>query len=231
VIRVLLVDDQELMRMGFRMVLGAQDDIDVVGEAGDGREAVALVATARPDVVLMDIRMPEMDGLEATRHIVAADPATRILILTTFDLDEYVFGALRAGASGFLLKDTEPDALLDAVRVVAAGDALLAPSVTRRLIERFTEQGEVPAAAQPVHPGVALLTDREAEVLAAVARGLSHAEIAEALFIAHATAKTHVSRLLTKLDCRDRAQLVMVAYEAGIAVPGAVAGPDGGGPG
>jgi DNA-binding NarL/FixJ family response regulator len=190
-----------------------------VGEAGNGREAVDLVTTTRPDVVLMDIRMPEMDGIEATRRIAASDLDTRVLILTTFDLDEYVFGALRAGASGFLLKDTQPDALLDAVRVVAGGEALLAPSVTRRLIEQYTDHDPGPEPQRALPPGIDTLTEREREVLAAVARGLSNAEIAEELFMAHATAKTHVSRLLTKLDGRDRAQLVMIAYEAGIAVP------------
>jgi DNA-binding NarL/FixJ family response regulator len=220
VIRVAVADDQALVRSGFTVLLRSADDIEVVGEAGTGREAVDLVAAERPDVVLMDIRMPEMDGIEATQRIVASDVETRILVLTTFDLDEYVFGALRAGASGFLLKDTQPDDLLSAVRVVAAGEALLAPSVTRRLIERFAEPEPVAAAPRRVPPGIDLLTEREGEVLAAVARGLSNAEIADALFMAHATAKTHVSRLLTKLDCRDRAQLVMVAYEAGIARPG-----------
>jgi DNA-binding NarL/FixJ family response regulator len=219
VIRVAVADDQALVRSGFTVLLRSAEDIEVVGEAGDGREALALVAAERPDVVLMDIRMPEMDGIEATRRIVASDVDTRILVLTTFDLDEYVFGALRAGASGFLLKDTQPEDLLAAVRVVAGGEALLAPSVTRRLIERFAEPEPQPEAPPRVPPGFDTLTEREVEVLAAVARGLSNAEIAEELFMAHATAKTHVSRLLTKLDCRDRAQLVMVAYEAGIAVP------------
>jgi DNA-binding NarL/FixJ family response regulator len=220
VIRVAVADDQALVRSGFSVLLRSAGDIEVVGEAGTGREAVELVAAERPDVVLMDIRMPEMDGIEATRRIVASDVETRILVLTTFDLDEYVFGALRAGASGFLLKDTQPDDLLSAIRVVADGEALLAPRVTRRLIERFAGDDPEPEAALVPPPGIDTLTEREGEVLAAVARGLSNAEIADALFIAHATAKTHVSRLLTKLDCRDRAQLVMVAYEAGIARPG-----------
>jgi DNA-binding NarL/FixJ family response regulator len=224
VIRVAVADDQALVRSGFTVLLRSAGDIDVVGEAGNGREAVELVAAERPDVVLMDIRMPEMDGIEATRRIVASAAETRILVLTTFDLDEYVFGALRAGASGFLLKDTQPEDLLAAVRVVAGGEALLAPSVTRRLIERFAEPEPEPSAPRVQHPGLVTLTEREVEVLTVVARGLSNAEIAEALFMAHATAKTHVSRLLTKLDCRDRAQLVMVAYEAGIATPGS-AGP------
>jgi len=220
VIRVAVADDQALVRSGFAVLLRSAGDIDVVGEASDGREAVALVERARPDVILMDIRMPDMDGLEATRRITSNDAAasTRVLILTTFDLDEYVFEALHAGASGFLLKDTLPDELLAAVRVVASGEALLAPKVTRRLIERFVQQ-PMAARAEP-HPGLSSLTEREREVLAAVARGLSNAEIGEELFMSHATAKTHVSRLLTKLDARDRAQLVMLAYEAGVVVPG-----------
>jgi DNA-binding NarL/FixJ family response regulator len=224
VIRVAVADDQALVRSGFCVLLRSAEDIDVVGEASDGRQAVELAQRARPDVVLMDIRMPEMDGLEATRRI-TGDPdtaATRVLILTTFDLDEYVFEALRAGASGFLLKDTLPDELLAAVRVVASGEALLAPRVTRRLIEQFVQQPATTAAAP--NPGLELLTEREREVLGAVARGLSNAEVAAELFMSHATAKTHVSRLLTKLQARDRAQLVMVAYEAGIVVPGAGGG-------
>jgi len=224
-VRVLLVDDQALIRAGFRMILEAEEDIEVVGECADGTQAIDSVARLRPDVVLMDIRMPEMDGLEATRRISAADGDTKVLVLTTFDLDEYVFGALHAGASGFLLKDTLPDDLLAAVRVVADGEALLAPSVTRRLIEQFTAAPDPTGAGRAPTPGIDTLTDREVEVLRAVALGLSNAEIADALFMAHATAKTHVSRLLTKLDCRDRAQLVMVAYEAGIAVPGATPAP------
>jgi DNA-binding NarL/FixJ family response regulator len=221
VIRVAVADDQALVRSGFAVLLRSSEGIDVVGEAPDGREAVELARRVRPDVMLMDIRMPEMDGIEATRRITAdeATAATRVLILTTFDLDEYVFEALRAGASGFLLKDTLPDELLAAVRVVADGDALLAPKITRRLIEEFVQHR--PFAPAGAHPGLALLTEREREVLAAVARGLSNAEIAEQLYMSHATAKTHVSRLLTKLDARDRAQLVMLAYEAGVVVPGA----------
>jgi DNA-binding NarL/FixJ family response regulator len=222
VIRVAVADDQALVRSGFSVLLRSAGDIEVVGEAGDGQAAVDLVAAERPDVVLMDIRMPELDGIEATRRIVDSGASTRILVLTTFDLDEYVFGALQAGASGFLLKDTEPDELLTAVRVVAAGEALLAPRITRRLIERFAEHEAAAGPRPAARPGLDSLTEREIEVLAAVARGRSNAEIAEELFMAHATAKTHVSRLLTKLDCRDRAQLVMVAYESGIAVPGAV---------
>jgi DNA-binding NarL/FixJ family response regulator len=219
VIRVAVVDDQALVRSGFAVLLRSADGIEVVGEGADGRQAVELARQTRPDVMLMDIRMPEMDGIEATRRITSDETtaSTRILILTTFDLDEYVFEALRAGASGFLLKDTLPDELLIAVRVVASGEGLLAPTVTRRLIEQFVRQP--PAAPAPPHPGLGTLTDRELEVLGAVARGLSNAEIAEHLFMSHATAKTHVSRLLTKLDARDRAQLVMLAYEAGVVVP------------
>jgi DNA-binding NarL/FixJ family response regulator len=219
VIRVAVVDDQALVRSGFAVLLRSADGIEVVGEGSDGRQAVELARRSRPDVILMDIRMPEMDGLEATRRITAdeATTSTRILILTTFDLDEYVFKALRAGASGFLLKDTLPDELLAAVRVIASGEALLAPTVTRRLIQQFVQQQ--PGAPAPPHPGLATLTDREREVLGAVARGLSNAEIAESLFMSHGTAKTHVSRVLTKLDARDRAQLVMLAYEAGVVVP------------
>jgi DNA-binding NarL/FixJ family response regulator len=217
-IRVLVADDQALVRSGFTALLDSADDIEVVGEADNGVEALALAASTTPDVVLMDVRMPHMDGLEATRRI-TSDPAlehTRIVILTTFDADEYVHEALRAGASGFLLKDTLPDDLLHAVRVVAAGDALISPRITRRLIEEF---------ARAPRPGVeegALeqLTERENEVLTQVAKGLSNAEIAEKLVVSHATVKTHVSRLLMKLDARDRAQLVMIAYETGVALPG-----------
>jgi DNA-binding NarL/FixJ family response regulator len=218
-IRVAVADDQALVRSGFTVLLRSAGDIEVVGEAADGREAVDLVARERPDVVLMDIRMPEMDGLEATRRIAANVPDTRVLILTTFDLDEYVFGALRAGASGFLLKDTMPEDLLAAVRVVAEGEALLAPRVTRRLIEQFVTEPAIAPREPP--PGLDTLTDREREVLAAVGRGLSNAEIGEELFMSHATAKTHVSRLLAKLYARDRAQLVVLAYESGVIVPGA----------
>jgi len=220
VIRVAVADDQALVRSGFAVLLRSADGVDVVGEAANGREAVELAQRTRPDVILMDIRMPEMDGLEATRHITSdeATASTKVLILTTFDLDEYVFEALRAGASGFLLKDTLPDDLLAAVRVVAEGEALLAPTVTRRLIEQFVQQPARVPAEPP--PGLDALTEREREVLAVVARGMSNAEIAEQLFMSHATAKTHVSRLLTKLDARDRAQLVMLAYEARVVVPG-----------
>ncbi|MDQ1380035.1 MAG: hypothetical protein QOG65_1879 [Actinomycetota bacterium] len=219
VISVAVADDQALVRSGFAVLLRSAPDIEVVGEASNGREAVDLARRARPDVFLMDIRMPEMDGLEATRQITGDESteATRVLILTTFDLDEYVFEALRAGASGFLLKDTLPEELLTAVRVLAEGDALLAPKVTRRLIEQFAQ---TPNSTVVEQPGLDSLTDREREVLLAVARGLSNAEIGEELFMSHATAKTHVSRLLTKLYARDRAQLVMVAYESGLAIPG-----------
>jgi DNA-binding NarL/FixJ family response regulator len=221
-IRVVVADDQALVRSGF-VVLLRSADIDVVGEAADGAEALDIVRRERPDVVLMDIRMPGMDGLEATRHITADDhtASTRVLMLTTFDLDEYVYEALRAGASGFLLKDTLPDDLLAAVRIVADGEALIDPKVTRRLIEQFVQHTEPAADTRPETPGLDLLTAREREVLLAVARGLSNAEIAEELFMSHATAKTHVSRLLTKLQARDRAQLVVIAYESGVVRPGA----------
>jgi DNA-binding NarL/FixJ family response regulator len=219
-IRVAVADDQALVRSGFLALLRSEDGIEVVGEAANGYEAVKVARAERPHVMLMDIRMPEMDGLEATR-LITADPglgAVRILVLTTFDLDAYVHEALRAGASGFLLKDTLPGELLAAVRVVAAGDALLAPSITRRLIEDFVSR-----PIQPLDdPRLGLLTEREREVLAAVAKGLSNAELADALFMSHATAKTHVSHLLTKFAARDRAQLVVAAYETGLITPGQV---------
>ncbi len=216
-IRVGVADDQALVRSGFTVLLKSANDIEVVGEAADGAEACALVADHHPDVMLMDIRMPEMDGLEATRRIMADGDTTRVLILTTFDLDEYVYEALRAGASGFLLKDTLPEELLAAVRVVAAGESLLAPKITTRLIADFVQR---PAETKhEPNPELSTLTDREAEVLAAVAKGLSNAEIADELFMSHATAKTHVSRLLSKLHARDRAQLVVIAYESGVAGP------------
>jgi DNA-binding NarL/FixJ family response regulator len=218
-IRVLVADDQTLVRAGFRVLVESAPDLEVVGEAGDGVEAVELARQELPDVVLMDIRMPRMDGLEATRRIVALDraEAVRVLVLTTFDLDEYVYQALRAGASGFLLKDTPPADLLAAIRVVAAGDALLAPGVTRRLIAEFARRPESSAVTPAA---LASLTEREREVLALVARGLSNAEIAELLVVSGATAKTHVSRVLAKLGARDRAQLVMLAYETGPVTPG-----------
>jgi DNA-binding NarL/FixJ family response regulator len=222
VIRVAVVDDQALVRSGFTVLLRSAPDIEVVGEAADGREAIELAERERPDVVLMDIRMPEMNGLEATRQILANGSSTRVLILTTFDLDEYVYEALRAGASGFLLKDTLPDDLLSAVRVVAGGEALLAPKITTRLIADFVSRPSAPTADESgsrPHPELESLTDREREVLVAVARGLSNAEIADELHMSHATAKTHVSRLLAKLHARDRAQLVVLAYEAGAVSP------------
>jgi DNA-binding NarL/FixJ family response regulator len=224
-VRVLLADDQALVRAGFGALLEAEDDFAVVGAAADGEEAVGLARELAPDVVLMDVRMPRLDGLEATARI-TADPCcahTRVIVLTTFELDEYVFGALRAGASGFLLKDVEPADLLTAVRVVAAGEALLAPRITRRLIEAFAAQ---PAPAGPTAPPAALdeLTAREREVLALVGAGLSNHEIAERLVLSPLTAKTHVSRLFTKLGARDRAQLVVLAYESGLVVPGQHAG-------
>ncbi|GAA2654008.1 MULTISPECIES: response regulator [Nonomuraea] len=217
-IRVLLADDQTLVRAGFRSILSDEDDLDVVGEAANGREAVSKARELRPDVVLMDIRMPELDGLEASRQI-AADPrlsGTRVVILTTFDLDDYVYGALKAGASGFLVKDTEPAELIHAVRVVARGDALIAPSITRRLIAEFAGRVKRPAPG----PQMNALTEREREVMELVAQGLSNDEIAARLVLSPATAKTHVSRIMTKLDVRDRAQLVVLAYEAGVITPG-----------
>jgi DNA-binding NarL/FixJ family response regulator len=221
-IRVVVADDQGLVRSGFTMLLSGEADIEVVGEASNGVEAVALAASAHPDVMLMDVRMPVMDGLEATRRI-SGDPSmasTRVVILTTFDLDEYVHEALRAGASGFLLKDTLPVDLLTAVRVVAAGDALIAPRITRRLIEEFAKRPE-PSAVVAASATLDQLTDREREVFELVAKGQSNAEIAAGLYVSHATVKTHVSRLLMKLDARDRAQLVMIAYETGVVLPGA----------
>jgi DNA-binding NarL/FixJ family response regulator len=215
-IRVLVADDQALMRTGFRLILDAQEDLEVVGEAIDGADAIRGFERWRPDVVVMDVRMPTMDGIEATRRLAAADPPARVLILTTFDLDEYVYEALRAGASGFLLKDRPPEELVAAVRVVASGDALLAPSVTRRLIEEFARRS--PAVARTE---LAELTEREREVLVLMARGLSNAEIAKAIYVAETTVKTHVGRVLHKLRLRDRAQAVVVAYESGLVQPGA----------
>jgi DNA-binding NarL/FixJ family response regulator len=219
-IRVLIADDQALVRAGFRMILDAEDDLEVVGEASDGLEAVEGTRRSSPDVVLMDIRMPELDGIEATRRVLAAagDRSVRVLMLTTFDLNEYVYDALRAGASGFLLKDVPPEQLADGIRVVARGDALLAPSITRRLIYEFARA--TPAAATAPPAGFDELTAREVEVFKLVARGLSNAEIAAELVVSETTVKTHVARLLMKLGLRDRVQAVVLAYESGIAVPG-----------
>jgi DNA-binding NarL/FixJ family response regulator len=217
-IRVLLADDQALVRAGFRALLDAQDGIEVVGEAADGREAVEETRALEPDVVLMDIRMPTLDGIAATREI-AADPKladVRIVILTTFELDEYVFDAIRAGAAGFLVKDTKPSDLIEAVRVVAAGEALLSPSVTRRLIGEFAARAKEPPRSAVLEE----LTDREREVMALAAAGLSNEQIADRLVVSSATAKTHVSRAMIKLGARDRAQLVVIAYESGLVRPG-----------
>jgi DNA-binding NarL/FixJ family response regulator len=214
-IRVLVADDQELVRAGFRMILDTQGDVEVVGDAGDGQEAVAATRQHQPDVVLMDIRMPNLDGLEATKQIVEMGSGSRVLILTTFDLDEYVYRALTAGASGFLLKNAPPEQLIGAVRVVAGGDGLLSPSITRRVIEEFTRLPP-PGGTEALRA----LTDREREVLQLVARGLSNAEIAAELFVSDATVKSHVSRVLSKLQLRDRVQAVVVAYESGLVRPG-----------
>jgi DNA-binding NarL/FixJ family response regulator len=216
-IRLLIADDQELVRIGFRLLLETQDDLEVVGEAADGEQAVALARELRPDVILMDIRMPRVDGIEAIGRLQALEPPPRVLVLTTFDLDEYVFGALRAGAAGFLLKDAPKDALVQAIRVIHAGDALLSPSVTRRLVEDYARRGE------PTQPPEAILRDltpREREVLVLVARGMSNAEIAERLVVSEATVKSHVGSILLKLDLRDRVQAVVLAYESGIVVAG-----------
>lgn len=217
-IRVLLVDDQPLLRMGFAMVLDAEDDLEVVGEAGDGLAAIAQVRALAPDLVLMDVRMPRMNGIEATRVIAAEHPTTRVLVLTTFDLDEYAFAALRAGASGFLLKDAEPAELVSAIRTVASGDAVVAPRVTRRMLELFAQHlPEAGRAAQDgLDPRLAALTPRELEVLRTVAEGLSNAEVADQLFLSEATVKTHVGRILAKLGVRDRVQAVVLAYETGL---------------
>lgn len=219
-IRVLVADDQSMVRAGFRMLLSGEDDIEVVAEASNGREAVAMAARFDPTVVLMDIRMPELDGLEATRRILAADDTARVLILTTFDLDEYVYEALRAGASGFVLKDDPPEQLLTAIRIVAGGDALLSPAITKRVIRRFTR------IAQPTRPKeIDELTDRELGVLRLIARGLSNAEIGQELFISETTVKTHITHILQKLGLRDRVQAVVLAYETGLFEPDA-ASPD-----
>jgi DNA-binding NarL/FixJ family response regulator len=217
---VLLVDDQPLLRVGFRMVLESQEDLTVVGEAGDGAEAVRLTAELEPDVVLMDVRMPELDGIEATRRIVASGSRSRVVVLTTFDLDEYAFAALRAGASGFLLKDVPPGDLLTGIRAVASGDAVIAPSVTRRLLDSFAHQLSLPVTAGEGRSAPpAGLTAREAEVLEELARGRSNAEIAARLVLSEATVKTHVGHILSKLGLRDRVQVVVFAYETGLVQP------------
>jgi DNA-binding NarL/FixJ family response regulator len=216
-IRLFLVDDQQLVRAGFRMLLDSQPDLEVVGEAGNGRQAVERLAATRADVVLMDVRMPVLDGVEATRLLAARGRGERVIVLTTFDLDEYALTALRAGASAFLLKDTPPADLLSAVRAVHAGDAVVAPSTTRRLLDHFIESAPVPrSSAEPADRRLELLTEREREVLVLVANGLSNTEIAEELVVAEATVKTHVGRLLAKTGSRDRVQLVVLAYETGL---------------
>ena len=216
-IRVFIADDQALVRGGFRMILDAQPDMEVVGEAQDGKEALRMVAELRPDVILMDIRMPEMDGLETTRRIVIDENAPRVLMLTTFDMNEYVYEAMKSGASGFLLKDVKPEQLADAVRTVAAGDALLAPTITRRLIEGFVRRPP-PGTSSP--PELDTLTERELEVLKLIAKGLSNEEIAKQLFVSMATVKTHITHILMKLQLRDRVQAVVLAYESGLVQPG-----------
>lgn len=216
-ISILLVDDQELLRVGFRMVLDAQDDLEVLGEAGDGEEAVRRVLELSPDVVLMDVRMPGTDGVQATSQIVSCGSQSRVIILTTFDLDEYAHAALRAGASGFLLKDAPPTDLISAIRAVASGDAVVAPSTTRRLLSSIADR--LPGAGAGHHPDLELLTPREREVMLAVARGLSNAEIAGALVLSEATVKSHVGRILAKLKLRDRVQIVIFAYDNGLVVP------------
>ena len=226
-VRVVLADDQALLRKGFRMILEAEDGVEIVGEAADGSDAVRLAELYRPDVVLMDVRMPVLDGIEATRAITASEAAgaTRVLILTTFDLDEYAFSALRAGASGFLLKDVPPAELVSAIRTVARGDAVVSPRVTRRLLEEYADTlpdlaaGESSSEGKGQHPAIAQLTEREREVLLAVADGLSNAEIAERLYVSEATVKSHVGRLLAKLGLRDRVQAVVFAFQSGLVHP------------
>jgi DNA-binding NarL/FixJ family response regulator len=218
-VKVLIVDDQSLVRAGFRMILDAESDVEVIGEAADGREAIEAVSRVTPDVILMDIRMPNLDGLEATRQIVDHSPnGPRVLMLTTFDLDEYVYEALRAGASGFLLKDTPPEQLVEAIHVIARGEALLSPAITKRVIEEFVLRP--PASLRTAPPEVADLTARELEVLGYIARGSSNAEIAKGLFVSETTVKTHVARILMKLNLRDRVQAVVFAYESGLVQPG-----------
>lgn len=216
-IRVMLVDDQAMVRTGFRMILEAEPDLTVVGEAGNGREAVDMVDRARPDVILMDVRMPEMDGIEACEVIRSRDGAPRVMMLTTFDLDDYVHAALRAGASGFMLKDAPPEQLVDGIHVIHRGDALLAPSVTKTLIDEIARR---PAGQPQAFPGIDRLTERELEVIRLMAKGLSNGEIADELYLGEATIKTHVGRVLAKLDARDRVQAVVVAYESGLVTPG-----------
>jgi DNA-binding NarL/FixJ family response regulator len=222
-IRLVLADDQALLRKGFRMILEAEDDIEIVGEAADGHDALRLVDLYAPDVILMDVRMPSMDGIEATRAITSSGSLCRVLVLTTFDLDEYAFSALRAGASGFLLKDVPPAELLGAVRTVARGDAVVSPRITKRLLEEYAHQLPDLSAPDPstsaVAPALAQLTEREREVLLAVAEGLSNAEIAERLFVSEATVKSHVGRLLAKLGLRDRVQVVVLAFQTGLVRP------------
>lgn len=216
-IRIMLVDDQALLRVGFRMVLEAEDDFSVVAEAGDGAQAIALAASVRPQVILMDVRLPGLDGIEATRQIMAAQPEARIIILTTFDLDEYAFGGLRAGASGFLLKNAEPGELIDAIRTVVSGEASVSPRVTRRLLDLFgTQLPQAGAHDADTAAAVAALTERETEVFLAIAEGLSNSELAERFFLSESTVKTHVGRILHKLGLRDRVQAVILAYEQGL---------------
>jgi DNA-binding NarL/FixJ family response regulator len=218
-VKVLIVDDQSLVRAGFRMILDAETDVEVIGEASDGREAIETVTRITPDVILMDIRMPNLDGLEATRRILdGAEDGPRVLMLTTFDLDEYVYEALRAGASGFLLKDTPPELLVEAIHIVARGEALLSPTITKRVIEEFVRRP--PASMQAPPPELADLTARELEVLTYIAKGSSNAEIAKELFVSETTVKTHVARILMKLSLRDRVQAVVFAYETGLVQPG-----------
>lgn len=219
-IRILLVDDQELLRLGFRMILDADLGMEVVGEAGNGAQAIELAAKYLPDVILMDIRMPGLDGISATKQIVADNPAVRVLVLTTFDLDEYAFGALRAGASGFLLKDVRPEELTAAIRTVASGDAVVSPRITRRLIEEYTGLESHAVDDKLAEDVLSALTDRESEVLIALAEGLSNAEIAERLFVSEATVKTHVGKILGKFGLRDRLQAVVFAFQSGIVRPG-----------
>ena len=225
-ISVLLADDQPLLRRGFRMILEAEGDLVIAAEAGNGEEAVILAQRHAPDVVLMDIRMPGTDGIEATRRITAADGRVRVLVLTTFDLDEYAFGALRAGASGFLLKDVRPGELVTAIRTVASGDAVISPRVTRRLLEEYAQVLPLSASQQAErYPQLEALTEREREVLIAVARGLSNTEIAVSLYVSEATVKSHVGRILAKLSLRDRVQVVVLAYETGLVRPGTLTPP------